>query len=112
MTAATIPTISIVSWDQLPKVQRCHVSWLDERECCPMVQAHAHGGPLPEDAEVFACPSYAAGNCKRAGAFVLCAFHDFDFDWKKARDWQRRPDGFLEYRPRSARRARRKASRS
>ena len=91
--------LQVVSWDALPKVQTCHVTWLDERECCPMVQAHAHGGPLPEDRDVFSCPAYAAGNCKRAGAFVLCAFHDFEFDWTKARDWRRQPDGALMYAP-------------
>ena len=95
--------LQIVSWDALPKIQTCHVTWLDERELCPMVQTHAHGEPLPEDAEVFACKSYAAGNCKRAGALVLCAFHDFDFDWKKARDWQPVSDGGYFYAPKRRR---------
>lgn len=98
--------LQVISWDALPKVQQCHVTWLDERELCPMVHEHAHGGPLPEDDQVFGCPSYAAGNCKRAGAFVLCAFHDLAFDWRKARDWQRQADGALMYVPVRSRRKR------
>lgn len=92
-------SVVTVSWEQLPKIQTCDVQWLDEREVCPKVNQHAHGAPLPEDGEVFACPAYAAGNCKRAGAFVMCAFHDLTFDWKKARDWKRQPDGVLLYAP-------------
>lgn len=92
-------TVQIVSWDQLPKIQPCHVTWLDEREICPMVNEHAHGGALPEDAQVFSCSSYRAGNCVRAGAFTLCAFHDLEFNWKKAKDWRRQPDGALMYAP-------------
>lgn len=91
--------LQTISWDALPKVQQCHVTWLDERELCPMVHDHAHGGPLPDDDRVFGCAAYAAGNCRRAGAFVLCAFHDLAFDWSKARDWKRQDDGALMYSP-------------
>ncbi len=69
-----------------------------------MVQAHAHGGALPEDDQVFGCSAYAAGNCKRAGALVLCAFHDLAFDWRKARDWQPVSGGGYFYAPKRTRR--------
>jgi len=100
--------IKIVTWDQLPEVQCKHVTYLDERELCLKVNAYAHGGAAPDVLrDICTCPSYAAGNCKRAGAFEPCAFHDPDFDWRKARDWAALPEGGMLYDPKPVRPARR-----
>jgi len=100
-------TLLTVTWNELPGIQCNHVAWLDERELCPKVNAYAHGGPRPDTLrDICTCPSYAAGNCKRAGTFEPCAFHDPDFDWRKARDWAALDDGML-YDPQPARSPRR-----
>jgi hypothetical protein len=65
-----------VAWEDLPPMYRAEVKMLDERELCVKVNTFAHTGDAPTDAELFACPSWAAGGCRRAGALIACAFVD------------------------------------
>ena len=95
----TVDALPVVTWAELPPMARREVRWLDERECCALVNTVAHGGDWPSDATIFACASWAAGGCRRAGALVACAFHDNRFQWEKAADWQRLPDGGMLYAP-------------
>lgn len=95
----TVQPLPVATWAELPPMARREAKLLDERELCPLVNAFAHDERTPSDAEVFACYSWAAGSCRRAGTFVSCAFHDPHFQWEKARDWQRQSDGGMLYAP-------------
>ena len=101
MTIQTVKVdaLPVTTFADLPPMYRREVKLLDERELCPKVNTVAHGGDWPADPELFACDAWAAGGCRRAGALVACAFVDNGFQWEKAADWQRQPDGALMYQP-------------
>ena len=89
-----------VSLNSIANLPERNPQWLDERECCVLVNKLAHGGPYPDPRELCKCPAYAVGRCTRAGNGMMCAFHDRTFQWSKARDWQLQDDGSVEYAPR------------
>ncbi len=91
-----------VSLDSIANLPERKPQWLDERECCVLVNKLAHGGPYPDPRKLCECPAYAVGRCTRAGNGMMCAFHDRSFKWSKARDWQLQDDGSVVYAPRRA----------
>ena len=74
------------------------VRWLDERELCGLVHDAVHFGVY---GDVFKCPAYALGNCRRVMGNVSCAFHQASTApvWKRAKDWKRQRDGGMLYDP-------------